>query len=172
MEQQVIKQFIDANEKRLETYNKMRKVYLAARELGMTKREISKIFNDRGAGDLLKYIAKGRFKPFDISDKMKNKYRELAKEKGIPNPLDRRAIREISRIRKRLFRQRLNKEFIIDRDRYTSVPTTLPNTAVVQSPMPVVPKQTAQVIPQTGLTQTETALLSPTEQIIRQRTRT
>ena len=38
--------------------------------------------------------------------------------------------------------------------------------------MPVVPKQTAQVIPQTGLTQTETALLSPTEQIIRQRTRT
>jgi hypothetical protein len=168
----VVKQFIDANEKRLETYNKMRKVYLAARELGMTKREISKIFNDRGAGDLLKYIAKGRFKPFDISDNMKNKYRELAKEKGIPNPLDRRAIREISRIRKRLFRQRLNKEFIIDRDRYTSVPTTLPNTAVVQSPMPVVPKQTAQVIPQTGLTQTETALLSPTEQIIRQRTRT
>ena len=168
----VVKQFIDANEKRLETYNKMRKVYLAARELGMTKREISEIFNDRGAGDLLKYIERGRFKPFNISDNMKEKYRELAKEKGIPNPLDRRAIREISRIRKRLFRQRLDDEFIIDRDDYTSVPTTLPNTAVVQSPMPVVPKQTAQVIPQTGLTQTETALLSPEEQIIRQRTRT
>ena len=103
---------------------------------------------------------------------MKNKYRELSKEKGIPNPLDRRAIREISRIRKRLFRQRLGDEFIIDRDRYTSVPTTLSNTAVVQSPMPVVPKQITQVIPQTGLTQTETALLSPAEQIIRQRTRT
>ena len=79
----VVKQFIDANEKRLETYNKMRRVYLAARELGMTKREISEIFNDRGAGDLLKYIERGRFKPFNISDNMKEKYRELAKEKGI-----------------------------------------------------------------------------------------
>ena len=41
----------------------------------------------------------------------------------------------------------------------------------VTSAQPIV-QQTAQVLPQTGLTQTETALLSPEEQIIRQRQRT
>ena len=44
--------------------------------------------------------------------------------------------------------------------------------ALPQTPQPVVPPRPQQVIPQTGLTQTETALLSPEEQIIRQRTRT
>ena len=44
--------------------------------------------------------------------------------------------------------------------------------AMPQTPQPVVPPRPQQVIPQTGLTQTETALLSPEEQIIRQRTRT
>jgi len=51
---------------------------------------------------------------------------------------------------------------------FTSKPQTppLPNT-----PMPVV--RTAQnIIPTTGLTQTESALLSPSEQLIRQRSRT
>ena len=37
---------------------------------------------------------------------------------------------------------------------------------------PIAAPRVSQVIPQTGLTQTETALLSPEEQIIRQRTRT
>ena len=44
--------------------------------------------------------------------------------------------------------------------------------AMPQTPQPVVPPRPQQVVPQTGLTQTETALLSPEEQIIRQRTRT
>ena len=43
----------------------------------------------------------------------------------------------------------------------------LPNT-----PMPVTPIRTANVVPTTGLTQTESALLSPEEQLIRQRSRT
>ena len=41
-----------------------------------------------------------------------------------------------------------------------------------QQPQPITPAPRANVIPSTGLTQTETALLSPEEQIIRQRTRT
>ena len=36
---------------------------------------------------------------------------------------------------------------------------------------PIANPQVSQVIPQTGLTQTETALLSPEEQLIRQRQR-
>ena len=54
------------------------------------------------------------------------------------------------------------------------VPSSFFNTnePVSQNPAPVVTQRTTSVIPQTGLTRTETALLSPGEQIIRQRTRT
>ena len=62
----------------------------------MTKKKFQKYLMIEVSPDLLKYIERGRFKPFTLSDNMKNKYRELSKEKGIPNPLDRRAIREIS----------------------------------------------------------------------------
>ncbi len=43
----------------------------------------------------------------------------------------------------------------------------LPNT-----PMPITPKIATNINPNTNLTQTESALLSPSEQLIRQRSRT
>ena len=75
----------------------MRRVY-SRQELGMTKREISEIFNDRGAGDLLN-ILKDRFKPFDVSDKMKKNIENWQRKRNTKS-FDRRALREISRIRK------------------------------------------------------------------------
>jgi predicted nucleic acid-binding OB-fold protein len=169
----VVGQFIDANEKRLETFNKMRKIYLAAMELGVSKKKIREIFEERGAGPLFTSISKNRFRPFTVSDKMKEVYSDLAKEKGIPNPLNRVAQKKINRIIKILGKQRLNTEFRIDKDDFV-VPSSFFNTnqPVSQNPTPVAPPKTAQVAPQTGLTQTETALLSPEEQIIRARTRT
>jgi len=169
----VVGQFIDANEKRLETFNKMRKIYLAAMELGMSKKKIREMFEERGAGPLFKAISKNRFRPFNISEKMIEKYSDISKEKGIPNPLNRQAQKKINRIIKILNKQRLNTEFRIDKDDFV-VPSSFFNTnkPVSQNPTPVAPPKTAQVIPQTGLTQTETALLSPGEQVIRQRTRT
>ena len=51
---------------------------------------------------------------------------------------------------------------------FTSKPQTppLPNT-----PMPKVKNVAQNIVPTTGLTQTESALLSPSEQLIRQRSR-
>jgi hypothetical protein len=169
----VVGQFIDANEKRLETFNKMRKIYLAAMELGMSKKKIREMFEERGAGPLFFSISKNRFRPFNISEKMIEKYSDISKEKGIPNPLNKQAQKKINRIIKILGKQRLNTEFRIDKDDFV-VPSSFFNTnqPVSQNPTPVAPQKTAQVIPQTGLTQTETALLSPGEQVIRQRTRT
>jgi hypothetical protein len=169
----VVGQFIDANEKRLETFNKMRKIYLAAMELGMSKKKIREMFEERGAGPLFFSISKNRFRPFNISEKMIEKYSDISKEKGIPNPLNRQAQKKINRIIKILGKQRLNTEFRIDKDDFV-VPSSFFNTnqPVSQNPTPVAPPKTAQVVPQTGLTQTETALLSPGEQVIRQRTRT
>jgi hypothetical protein len=169
----VVGQFIDANEKRLETFNKMRKIYLAAMELGMSKKKIREMFEERGAGPLFTAISKNKFRPFNISEKMTEKYSDISKEKGIPNPLNRQAQKKINRIIKILGKQRLNTEFRIDKDDFV-VPSSFFNTnkPVSQNPAPVAPPKTTQVIPQTGLTQTETALLSPGEQVIRQRTRT
>ena len=169
----VVGQFIDANEKRLETFNKMRKIYLAAMELGMSKKKIREMFEERGAGPLFFSISKNRFRPFNISEKMIEKYSDISKEKGIPNPLNKQAQKKINRIIKILGKQRLNTEFRIDKDDFV-VPSSFFNTnqPVSQNPTPVAPPKTSQVVPQTGLTQTETALLSPGEQVIRQRTRT
>ena len=169
----VVGQFIDANEKRLETFNKMRKIYLAAMELGMSKKKIREMFEERGAGPLFFSISKNRFRPFNISEKMIEKYSDISKEKGIPNPLNKQAQKKINRIIKILGKQRLNTEFRIDKNDFV-VPSSFFNTnqPVSQNPTPVAPPKTSQVVPQTGLTQTETALLSPGEQVIRQRTRT
>ena len=67
--------------------------------------------------------------------------------------------------------QNLYGKFNVDLEQF--FPKQVPVEPQSMNPNPVVqPKPTAQVIPQTGLTQTETALLSPEEQIIRQRART
>jgi len=74
----------------------------------------------------------------------------------------------------RLFRQLpltssfdINPADFLIQDIPTSTAPPLPRTGAVLQPPPQ-----ANVIPQTGLTRTETALLSPEEQIIRARTRT
>ena len=170
----IVKQFIFANKQRLETFNNMRKIYLAALELGVPRRKIEEIFETRNALPLFESVRTNRFTPFTISDKMKQTYEDLAKEKNIPNPLNRAVEKKIDVIIRKLDKgQKINKPFIIKEDDFVAAAPQLPNnTAVVQNPQPVTPPQKTNVVPQTGLTQTETALLSPEEQIIRQRTRT
>ena len=57
----IIKQYIFANKQRLETFNKMRRQYDAARVLGYSKREIGQIFEDRGQGTLFRLIARNKY---------------------------------------------------------------------------------------------------------------
>jgi hypothetical protein len=45
---EIIKQYIFANNQRLETFNKMRRIYDAAKVLGMRNREIKELFEKRG----------------------------------------------------------------------------------------------------------------------------
>ena len=170
----IVKQFIFANKQRLETFNDMRKFYLAAKELKVPERKIEEIFEKRNALPLFEAIKSNRFTPFTISDKMKQTYEELAREKNIPNPLNRAVERKIDAIIQRLDKgQKINKPFIIKEDDFVAAAPQLPdNTAVVQNPQPVITPRNTNVLSQTGLTRTETALLSPGEQIIRQRTRT
>ena len=166
----IVKQFIFANEQRLETFNSMRRFYDALKLLGMRDKEIKKEFDDRGMKDLYKKIRTNRFKPFEISDRMIKVYEELAKEKGIPNPLNKRSEKQIKRIIKRLKKQRLNKDYIIDEKMYVSDASNIQTVPLPNLPSPRIMAQTQQKDPNTNLTETEQALLSPDEQVIASRT--
>tara|TARA_Y100001937_G_scaffold25692_1_gene36842 strand:+ start:102 stop:1904 length:1803 start_codon:yes stop_codon:yes gene_type:complete len=166
----IVKQFIFANEQRFETFNSMRRFYDALKVLGMRDKEIKKEFDDRGMGTLYKKIQTNRFKPFTISDRMIEVYEQLSKEKGIPNPLNKRSEKQIKRIIKRLKKQRLNRDFIIDESMYVSDASSMQIPPLPNTPSPRIMAQTQQKDPITNLTRTEKALLSPEEQVIASRT--
>jgi len=136
----------------------------------MRDKEIKKEFDDRGMGTLYKKIQTNRFKPFTISDRMIEVYEQLAKEKGIPNPLNKRSEKQIKRIIKRLKKQRLNRDFIIDESMYVSDASSMQTPPLPNMPSPRIMAQTQQKDPITNLTRTQEALLSPEEKVIASRT--
>ena len=100
-------------------------------------------------------------------------YQKDSKEKGIPNPLNDKVLRQLGKIENKLYKQKLNQDFIINVEDYllpepdTSMVPPLPET-----PMPNVSvTQTTPNVMQTGLTPVETALLSEEEKMIKLRDR-
>ena len=119
---------------------------------------------------------------------MKDAYARLADKYNIPNPLSKRILKRINKIEKKLKKQRINKDFIIDEERYLfneknifekgielfnkeKETKPLPEGFSQKMPQPVI--NTTSVSqrkdPITNLTSTETALLSPTEKVIASR---
>ena len=109
---------------------------------------------------------------------MKDAYKDLAQEFNIPNPLNRSVIKRIKKIQKRLKKQKLNSDFIIKTSDYTSaLPGQVqPSTMTAGIATPAIDAQqfaqasTQNVLP-SGLTHTETALLSNEEKAMRLRQR-
>ena len=176
----IVKQFIFANQQKLKNYNQMRKYYDAARMLGVSSKKIEAEFKRRGYKALYDDIKKNKFKPFEITDRMVEAYEYQSKKYGIENPLNKRTKKKIKKIIKRLKKQKLNREFRIDEADYISslpdIGTVAPQppkaTQLAHTPMPdqklvaSMPKTNLQ----TGLTRTESALLSPSEQVIARKT--
>jgi hypothetical protein len=187
----IIEQFIWANHQRLDAFNEMKRYYDAAKALKFKEKDIKDIFKARNRMDIYKMIKKNKFKPLTISDNMQKKYKELAERKGIENPLNKKVKKRIKKIIKRLKKQRLNKDYVIDKDKFLfkegsiidTIKEILPGKKEIKTiyetqapplgktPQPVVNQtQMAQKDPITNLTRTETALLSPTEKVIAART--
>ena len=185
---QIIRQFIFANKQRLETFEVMRRQYDAAKLLGMKEKEIKQIFENRQMMPLYKAIKRNKFNPFGVSDGMKDAYERLADKYKIPNPLSKRILKRINKIEKKLKKQKLNRDFIIDEERYLfneqniiekgidlfkqkEKTKPLPEGFSQKMPQPVVnTTATANKNPITNLTRTQDALLSPTEKVIAGRT--
>ena len=103
----------------------------------------------------------------------------MAEEKGIPNPLNKRILKTIDRINKRLRKQKLNKEFKINPDDYILKKSTRDKFSALPADLPMPNAQvikTANILPAAGamnqgLTAVENALLSDEEKQIRLRQR-
>jgi hypothetical protein len=183
-ENKIIRQFIFANEQRLDEFNKMRRIYDAAKTLNIPEKTIREIFDSRNRGDLYQMVKKNKFKPFSISEGMEDAYRKIAKRYKIDNPLTDAIRKRIFQIEKQLYKnQRLNENYIIKDEDFIFPETkgdNLPKGLLPASntppldptPMPVANNmQMASVKdPQTNLTRTEERLLSPSEKIIAGRT--
>jgi len=164
----IIKQFIKANKQRYETYSKMRRLYDAVKVLGMRDKKIAEEFVDRNSTRLYGFIENNKFDPFNISTDVIAAYAKESEERNIPNPLNKRVLKKIEKIRKDLSKLKLNREFDIDVEKYllpesdtSMVPPLpeqpMPNQSIVQSPPPIT---------ETGLTMTEQALLSEEEKMM------
>ena len=172
-ENKIIKQYIKANKQRLETYSKMRRLYDAVKLLGMRDPKIAEIFQERNSINLYAFIEDKKFKPFSVSSDVMGDYAKYAKEKNIPNPLNRDVIKKLKKIERKLYKQKLNKDFIINEEDYL-LPES--NTSMVP-PLPEQPQpnvsmtQSTPNVMQTGLTPVESALLSEEEKMIALRNR-
>ena len=164
----IIKQFVKANQQRYETYSKMRRLYDAVKVLGMRDKKIGEEFADRNALRLYGFIENNRFDPFNVSSDVIAAYAKESEERDIPNPLNRRVLKKLEKMRKDMSKLKLNEEFNIDVEKYllpeadTSMVPPLPET-----PAPNV--SVAQAAPNTmttGLTPVEQALLSEEEKMI------
>jgi hypothetical protein len=122
-----------------------------------------------------------QFIPFDITVGTRAQFRELSEEKGIPNVLEQSYDTLMSM--KEAFRDTpLNKKIKIKKedflhgrkDKRKDLPSWY-KEGQSQAPLPATPTPKVAQLPtktnpQTGLTQTESALLSPSEQVIARRT--
>ena len=133
---------------------------------------------------------RGRFTPVTFSEtrfeKKIDTLRKREKEQDFDYGLDKKFIfpkNDMKRVIRRLNKDKLDDVFFYDRpkkDLRGSVPVRTPDVGIASirtpeiktpplppQPTPVAPQPIAQLIPQTGLTASETALLSPDEQAIR-----
>jgi len=176
----VIRQYFEANKSFYEDMSKLRRVYDAVKTLGMRDKEIAKEFNDRGEIPLYSRIENNKFSPLVITRGQIAGLKELSKDKKIPDIVNKKILKIISKMRKDMNRLRLNKDFDLDLNKYlikpqqtsellitpnipTQVSDAAPNPNVVNS------GQMAQL--NEGLTRTENALLTEEEKAIKLRER-
>ena len=169
----VIERYIASNRARFNVEREMYRDLKAAQLLGVGTDKLRTEFKDRQVSTkTFDSLNKGKFSPYFPSEDIRNRFSEISRNIGEANPFQ--VANPILRTLERIFRQLpLTSSFNIEPADFLieDIPTTtappLPRTGpVIQQP----PR--ADVVPQTGLTATETALLSPEEQLIRQRNRT
>ena len=170
----VIQAFYNSNRARFLVQQEMNKNINAANILGVNNRALGMEFADRQISpDTFRKLATARFEPYFPSEDIQERFREIAKNLGDPNVFT--EVASTLRLMSGEFRTLpLDGAFDVELNDYLFEDiATPPLPASVTSAKPIVNTQAnaQNVNPTTNLTSTETALLSPEEQIIRQRLR-
>ena len=142
---------------------------MASLILGETRKEVYERFDRRGLGDLYEAIMKNQFEPLGIAEGIEEALERQAKEKGIMDPFkENYNYKIIQQIENTLGKyQQLDQPFMIkEEDWLPKGDTSKLNTPALPSTPQVQVAAAPQINPQTGLTRTEAALLSPSEQQI------
>ena len=167
----VIQSYYNSNRARFLVQQEMNKNINAAGILGVNTNTLRKEFKDRQLSDAtFRNLSRGKFEPYFPSADIQERFAEIAKNLGDPNIF--REVVPTLRLMSGEFRSLpLDSNFDVELNDYLfeDIATpTLPST-----PQPTVNTQAnvQNVNPTTNLTSTETALLSPEEQVIRQRLR-
>ena len=193
--QVLVDEFVDIQREAFRLQKDIYNAIQAAKEFGLTNRDIKKIFKERKgiSRKTINNIIRGRFTPVTFSDaRMDKKIKTLKKrekELGFEYNLDKRFIypeRDLKRVLRNLKRDNLNDKFYYDvieesLKKKSSLPIIPQSNIKVANNQPKIetpplPKQPEPVVtapakpqvnPNTQLTSAETALLSPNEQAIR-----
>jgi len=181
--EEVVDAYINANRALFQVKRNLNQDVKAAQVLGTSSDIINKA-GERVSKKEFNAINSDVFTPLNISKDIYKVFQENADKLGQPNPLE-QAYSVISDIQNTLMRTPLSKPEIPEiKNPFKNLPK--PNLNQIQG-LPALPDSTKiqgygqttlnsavtgkQIDPTTGLTRTETALLSPTEQIIRQEQR-
>jgi len=82
----IVERYQIANKAAYKVKQEMMKDYFAALKLGASPFSVKKSFEERGVKTDLRFLQRGRFKPLEISDSVKDKFAENARNIGKANP--------------------------------------------------------------------------------------
>jgi hypothetical protein len=185
----IIENFFYANRKKFELMADLKKGNEFAQILNVRRKDLEKLYDERKKGSLFDYLQRNRFNPFEFTDKqtetIETQYKNILRDfDGIvyDRPLDRTTQRVLDRMVRDMSRVRLTDDFnnimklenYLIKDSRSELPAQ-PATNV--QPLPPQPQPNPQIVSkppvapglQTGLTATETGLLSDAEKAIRLR---
>jgi hypothetical protein len=167
----IISRYYESNKARFNVMKEMYKDIDAAQTLGTRSSLLRKEFADRQLStETYNNLRRGKYEPYFPSKDIQDRFREIARDLGSFNAFTVAApILRAMRAQMRFLT--LDDTFDLDLNDFISDgPSATPLPA---TPQPVVGTQanTQQINPTTNLTRTEQALLSPEEQVIRERLR-
>ena len=174
--QNVIDRYIISNKAKWEAMKDMSLNITAGKVLGVSPFKITNVMDRISKKDAEALTTKNDFIPFSISDNVQEAFAENARKLGVTNPF-RLAFPSIRRLYRLMSNFSLDMEEWPDlTDQFNLNPSPLPQGNLQQTPSgasPINPqvynRLPLTLNPITGLTQTQTALLSPGDQVLAQR---
>ena len=167
----VIQAFYNSNRARFLVQQEMNKNINAANILGVNNNRLRTEFKDRQLSDeAFRNLSRGKFEPYFPSEDIQERFAEIAKNLGDPNIF--REVVSTLRLMTSEFRTLpLDSNFDVELNDYLFEDIATPPLPSLPQPTVNTQANVQNVDPTTNLTSTETALLSPEEQVIRQRLR-